>query len=59
MQNYLIPAVGITVTTIILIIVNELTNTAFIKDYALILILVGMLLGVAFSKISVKSKKES
>jgi multisubunit Na+/H+ antiporter MnhF subunit len=56
MKNYFIPAMGIIIVTIILIVLNELTEMTFIKDYALILIVAGMLLGVGLSKISEKSK---
>lgn len=56
MKNYLIPAMGIISVTIIMVVINELTETTFIKDYALILIIAGMLLGVWLTKISEKSK---
>ena len=56
MKNYFIPAMGIIIVTIILIVLNELTEMTFIKDYALILIIAGMLLGVGLTKISEKSK---
>lgn len=56
MRNYLIPATGIILVTIILIAINEWTDMTFIKDYALILIIAAMLFGVALTKIS--SKKD-
>lgn len=58
MKNYLIPAIGIIIVTIILILINELTEITFIKDYALILIIAAMLLGVFLAKVSDKSKHE-
>ena len=39
MKNYLIPAIGIIITTLILVVINEFTETTFIKDYALLLIM--------------------
>jgi ABC-type Mn2+/Zn2+ transport system permease subunit len=54
MKDYFVPAIGIIVVTIILVVINELTETTFIKDYALILIIAAMLLGVGLTKISVK-----
>jgi len=57
MKNYLIPAIGIIIVTIILVLINELTELTFIKDYALILIIAAMLLGVGLARLS--GKKDS
>jgi len=54
MKNYLIPAIGIIIVTIILVLINELTELTFIKDYALILIIAAMLLGVGLARLSGK-----
>ncbi|GJQ61415.1 MAG: hypothetical protein SCALA702_04680 [Melioribacteraceae bacterium] len=55
MKNYLYPAVGIIAVTVILVLVNEFTTSTFIKDYAIILIIAGMLLGTWLSKLSDKT----
>jgi multisubunit Na+/H+ antiporter MnhF subunit len=54
MKNYFIPAMGIIIVTVILIVINEFTEMTFIKDYALIFIIAGMLLGVGLAKFSDK-----
>ena len=54
MKNYFVPAIGIIIVTIILIIINEFTKMTFIKDYALILIIAAMLFGVVLTKLSGK-----
>lgn len=56
MKNYSLPAIGIIITAIILIVINEFTEMTFIKDYALILIIAAMLLGVWLAKLSGKKK---
>jgi len=55
MKNYLIPAIGIIITTIILVVINEFTEMTFIKDYALLFIIAAMLLGVWLAKLSGKT----
>ena len=55
MQKKLLPAIGIVIVTIILVIINEFTEWTFIKDYALIFIIAGMLFGVALQRLSDKS----
>lgn len=55
MRNYLIPAIGILLTTIILITINEFTEQTFLQDYALVFIIAAMLLGVALAKLPAKS----
>ncbi|MCF8243028.1 MAG: hypothetical protein K9J16_16750 [Melioribacteraceae bacterium] len=59
MNKKILPAAGIIIVAIILIAINELTELTFIKDYALILIIAGMLLGVWLTKLSVKSKEKN
>lgn len=54
MKDYLIPAIGIILVTIILVVINELTDLTFIKDYAFILIIAAMILGVGLAKVSRK-----
>ena len=56
MKDYLIPAIGIILVTIILVVINEFTDTTFIKDYALIFIIAAMFLGVGLARFS--GKKE-
>jgi hypothetical protein len=58
MQKKILPALGIVIVTVILIVINEFTEMTFIKDYAIILIIAGMLLGVGLTKLSDKSKDE-
>lgn len=58
MKKIMFPAIGIIVVTIILVIFNELTEMTFIKDYAMIFIIAGMLLGVGLTKLSERSKGE-
>jgi len=53
-KRKLLPALGIVIVAIILIAINELTELTFIKDYALIFIITGMLLGVGLTKLSEK-----
>lgn len=55
MKNYFIPAAGIIIVTIILILINEFMETTIIQDYALIFIVAAMLLGVGLAKLSGKS----
>ena len=59
MNKKILPAAGIIIVTIILVTINELTELTFIKDYALILIIAGMLFGVWLSKTSEKSKDKN
>ena len=59
MNKKILPAAGIIIVTIILVAINELTELTFIKDYALICIIAGMLFGVWLTKISGTSKEEN
>jgi hypothetical protein len=54
MKKFLIPAVGIAVVTIVLIVINEFTELTFIRDYAYIFIVAAMFLGLWLAKISDK-----
>jgi len=56
MNKKILPALGIIIVTIILVVINEFTEMTFIKDYALIFIIAGMLLGVGLTKLADKSK---
>ena len=56
MNKNILPAIGIIVVAIILLALNEFTETTFIKDYAFLFIISGMLLGVALTKLANKSK---
>lgn len=58
MKKNILPAVGIITVTIILVVINEFTELTFIKDYALMLIISGMLLGVWLTKLSDRSKEK-
>jgi len=58
MKKNILPAVGIITVTIILVAINEFTELTFIKDYALMLIIAGMLLGVWLTKLSDRSVKK-
>ena len=55
MKRFL-PAIGIVVVTIILVVINEFTEWTFIKDYALIFIVAGMFLGIWLARLSEKLK---
>jgi hypothetical protein len=59
MQKNMIPAIGIVIVTIILVAINEFTEMTFIKEYALLFIIAGMLFGVWLTKLSdrLKDKK--
>lgn len=54
MKNYLIPAIGVIVVTIILVVINEYTETTLVRDYAYFFIIGAMLLGVALTRFSQK-----
>ena len=55
MNKKFLPAVGIVIVTIILIVISEFTELTFITDYALIFIISGMFLGIGLSKLADKS----
>ena len=56
MKKKIFPAIAIIIVTIILIIINEFTESTIIKDYALIFIIFGMFFGFWIAKISTKEK---
>lgn len=56
MNKKFLPSAGIIVVTIILVTINEFTDLTFIKDYAFILIIAGMLFGVWLTKLSDRTK---
>ena len=58
MKKNALPALGIILVTIILLIINEYTAWTWISDYALILIIAGMFLGVWLVKRWLSSKDE-
>lgn len=58
-MNYLVPAIGIVIVTTILVMINEFTNTTLVRDYALILIIAGMFLGMGLTKLGDQSKKQN
>mgnify|MGYP006998134910 FL=1 len=58
MNKKLLPAIGIIVVTIIILLLNEFTETTFIKDYAYLFIIAGMLLGVGLTNLANKSKNK-
>lgn len=58
MKKITLPALAIILVTIILLIINEYTAWTWISDYALILIIAGMFLGVWLVKRWLSSKDE-
>ena len=52
MKKKILPALGIIIAAIILVVVNEFTELTFISDYALIFIIAGMFFGLWLSKLS-------
>jgi multisubunit Na+/H+ antiporter MnhF subunit len=58
MKEYLIPATGIVIVTVILIVLNELTESNFVQEYAYLLIIGGMLTGVVLAKWAGKKRAE-
>lgn len=58
MRNYLIPAVGIVLVSVILLALNEWTETTVIRDYAYFFIVAAMLLGVWLTYLSKKANDE-
>jgi hypothetical protein len=56
MNRKFLPALGIIVVTIILVTLNEFTDTTFIKDYALVFIIAGMFAGVGLTRLADRSK---
>lgn len=58
MRRTLWPAAGIIVVTVILVAINEFTETTFIKDYALIFIIGGMFLGMGLTRLADKREGE-
>lgn len=55
MNKNILPAAGIIVVTLILLAINEFTELTVVKDYALIFIISGMLLGTALTKVAHRS----
>ena len=56
MNRKILPALGIIIVAIILIVINEFTEYTFISDYALIFIIAGMFFGLWLSKTYDKPK---
>ena len=52
MKKKILPALGIIIVAIMLVVVNEFTELTFISDYALIFIIAGMFFGLWLSKLS-------
>ncbi len=57
MKKKILPALGIIIVAIILVVINEFTELTFITDYALIFIIAGMFFGLWLSKISDKANE--
>jgi hypothetical protein len=55
MHSYKWPAIGIISVTVILLLINQFTETTFIQDYAFLFIIAGMFVGIYLGRIS-KSK---
>ena len=56
MKKNTLPALGIVLVTLILLVINEFTDTTVIKDYAFLFIIGGMLLGVFLTRLGDRSK---
>jgi hypothetical protein len=56
MNKKVLPPLVIIILAIILVSINEFTEMSFIKDFALIFIIAGMLLGVGLTKLADKPK---
>lgn len=54
MKRKMLPTIGIIIVAIILITINEFTELNFIKEYAFLFIVTGMLLGIVLTKIGDK-----
>ncbi|MDT8341746.1 MAG: hypothetical protein RQ751_09565 [Longimicrobiales bacterium] len=54
-QRYALPAGLIVVVAVALVLVNEFTDLAFARDYALLILTVAMLLGVWLARRSGKA----
>ena len=52
MKSYKWPAIGIITVAIALLIINNLTESTFVKDYALLFIIAGMFVGVFLGRLS-------
>jgi uncharacterized membrane protein len=52
MNSYKWPALGIVSVTLILILINNLTEMTFVTDYALLFIIAGMFVGVFLGRLS-------
>jgi hypothetical protein len=59
MRNYLIPAAGIVLVSVILLALNEWTGTIVNRDYAYFFIVAAMLLGVWLTRLSKKVNDET
>lgn len=59
MKKMLLPAAGITIVTIILLVINEFTDFTFVRDYAFAFIIAGMLLGVWLTRLAEKSSAQT
>lgn len=57
MKKKILPALGIIIVTVILVVINEFTELTFITDYALIFIIAGMFFGLWLSKLSDKANE--
>jgi len=56
MKKNTLPALGIVLVTLILLVINEFTESTVIRDYAFLFIIGGMLLGVFLTKLGDRSK---
>ena len=56
MKHYTLPALGIVLVTLILVVINEFTDSTIVQDYAFLFIIGGMLLGVFLTKLGDRSK---
>ena len=56
MKHYTLPALGIVLVTLILVVINEFTDSTIVQDYAFLFIIGGMLLGVFLTRLGDRSK---
>jgi len=58
MKQYLIPAAGIVIVTLLLLAINRWTETSIVKDYAYLFIIAATLLGVWLARLLAKRNND-
>lgn len=59
MNKKFFPALGIVIVSIILLLISEFTEYTFITNYAFLIIIAAMYLGMELEKLNYKSKGEN